>query len=107
MTEILTTTIRLLGAIAAAVLIPYLTAKYKLAERKKTITNVETAMIWIRQAVKWAEQVIVGTKKGQERLDQVKKVIKEKAPWLDDETMTILIESAVHEMNSLKDALLK
>lgn len=107
MIEILTTTIKLLGAIATAVLIPYLTAKYKLAERQKTITNIDTAMIWIRQAVKWAEQVIVGTKKGQERLEQVKKVIKEKASWLDDETMTILIESAVHEMNSLKDALLK
>lgn len=107
MTEILTTTIRLLGAIAAAVLIPYIAAKYKLAEREKAITNIETAMIWIRQAVKWAEQVIVGTKKGQERLDQVKRIIKEKAPWLDDETMTILIESAVHEMNALKNALLK
>lgn len=107
MAEILTTAIRLLGAIATAVLIPYLTAKYKLAEREKIITNIDTAMIWIRQAVKWAEQVIVGTKKGQERLDQVKRIIKEKAPWLDDETMTILIESAVHEMNSLKDALLK
>ena len=107
MKDLLLELIKVAGILLTAFVIPYITKKYSLADRQKTIATIESAAIWIREAVRWAEQTYVGTKRGQEKLEAVKKVMREKAPWLDDETIKILLESAVYEMNQAKEELKK
>ncbi|MDD7731596.1 MAG: phage holin, LLH family, partial [Eubacteriales bacterium] len=88
-------------------LVPLLKDKTELTQRQFIVERMKTAFLWAKEAVKWAEQTFEGSKRGAEKYEAVKKFIKEKAPWLDDETMKVIIESAVCEMNKITEKFLK
>lgn len=101
MKEIIICSIGLLGALITYFLVPLLKDKTELTQRQLIVERMKTAFMWAKEAVKWAEQKFVGSKRGVEKYEEVRKFIKKKAPWLDDETMKVIIESAVCEMNKI------
>lgn len=107
MKEIIICGIGLLGALITYFLVPLLKDKTELTQRQFIVERMKMAFLWAKEAVKWAEQTFEGSKRGAEKYEAVKKFIKEKAPWLDDETMKVVIESAVCEMNKITEKFLK
>lgn len=107
MKDLMLAVINLVGVILTGFVAVYIKNKTDLTKRQKGVNALEEMSVWVKQAVKWAEQTYSGTKRGQEKLKAVQEFMREKAPWLDSETINILIESAVFEMNKFKDALVK
>lgn len=107
MKEIIICGIGLLGALITYFLVPLLKDKTELTQRQLVVERMKTAFMWAKEAVKWAEGEFVGSKRGVEKHEAVRKFIKEKAPWLDEETIKIVIKSAVFEMNKIVKELTK
>lgn len=92
LTEILEALITLLFVIATGYLIPFIKAKVS----KDRLNEI---MVWIKTAVHAAEQIYKGTSRGREKKEYVLKFLKDKGIKLDEESIEMLIESTVLELN--------
>lgn len=85
--------ITLVIAIISAIVIPLL--KKKLGDEK--YSEIER---WVKVAVQAAEQLFVGSGRGEEKLDYVLKFLESKGFTLDAMSLRNLIESAVWELTN-------
>ena len=91
-TKIVIELIGLLTVIITTVAIPLIRAK-------TTKEKWESAMFWVRIAVKGAEQIYNGTGMGAKKKEFVEKFLTEHNIKLDPEQVDVAIEAAVREMN--------
>ncbi len=66
---------------------------------KTTATQREEIEAWVRIAVTVAEQIYLGAGKGKEKKKYVLDFLAEKNLKIDEESVDLMIESAVKEMN--------
>lgn len=72
-----------------------------LMKERMSAEQFETIRLWVTVAVKAAEQLYQGSKRGPEKKRYVKEFLKSKGLKIDMESLDALIESAVHD--NLKD----
>lgn len=93
LTTVLGAVITLVIAIISAIVIPLL--KKKLGDEK--YSEIER---WVKVAVQAAEQLFVGSGRGEEKLDYVLKFLESKGFTLDATSLRNLIESAAWELTN-------
>ncbi len=91
-TPVVNTLIALIAAIITAFVIPWVKSKTTAAQR-------EEIEAWVRIAVTAAEQIYSGAGKGKEKKEYVLKFLEEKNLKIDEESVDLMIESAVKNMN--------
>lgn len=91
-TPVVNTLIALIAAIITAFVIPWVKSKTTAAQR-------EEIEAWVRIAVTAAEQIYSGSGKGKEKKKYVLDFLAEKNLKIDEESVDLMIESAVKNMN--------
>lgn len=84
--------IALIAAVVTAFVIPWI-------KSKTTATQREEINAWVRIAVTAAEQIYSGVGKGKEKKKYVLDFLAEKNLRVDEESVDLMIESAVKNMN--------
>ena len=92
-TEIVVAVIGLIATIITTVLVPYL-------KKKINIENYEIIKTWAKIGVQAAEMIYTESGMGAEKKEYVKNFLNEKGLDIDEETISVLIESAVLEMKN-------
>ena len=93
-TPVVNAVIALAAAVVTAFVIPWIKSKTTAAQR-------EEIDAWVRIAVTAAEQIYRETGKGKEKKAYVLKFLEEKNLKIDEESVDLMIESAVKNMNEL------
>lgn len=91
-TPIVNSVIALAAALVTAFIIPWIKSKTTAAQR-------EEVSEWVKIAVTAAEQIYRETGKGEEKKAYVLKFLEEKNLKIDEESVDLMIESAVKTMN--------
>lgn len=90
-TPIIETVFALIAAVITAIVIPYI--------RSKTTAQQQTEInAWVRIAVSAAEQIYVGSGRGQEKKAYVIKWLAEHGVTLDETRLDAMIEAAVYDL---------
>ena len=92
-TPVVNAVIALAAAVVTAFVIPWIKSKTTAAQR-------EEIDAWVRIAVTAAEQIYKETGKGKEKKAYVLKFLEEKNLKIDEESVDLMIESAVKNMNA-------
>lgn len=92
-TPIIEAVIALAGVVVSCVLIPYIKSKTT-AEQQKEINA------WVKIAVSAAEQIYVGSGRGEEKKAYVIKWLREHGITVDESKLDALIEAAVYELTN-------
>ena len=92
-TPIIEAVIALAGVVVSCVLIPYIKSKTT-AEQQKEINA------WVKIAVSAAEQIYVGSGRGEEKKAYVIKRLREHGITVDEAKLDALIEAAVYELTN-------
>jgi hypothetical protein len=92
-TPIIEAVIALAGVVVSCVLIPYIKSKTT-AEQQKEINA------WVKIAVSAAEQIYVGSGRGEEKKAYVIKWLREHGITVDEAKLDALIEAAVYELTN-------
>ena len=92
-TPVVNADIALIAAVVTAFAIPWVKSKTTAAQR-------EEIEAWGRIAVTAAEQIYLGTGKGNEKKKYVLDFLAEKNLKIDEESVDLMIESAVKNMNA-------
>lgn len=85
--------IALIAAVITAFVVPWIKSKTTAAQR-------EEINAWVRIAVTAAEQIYKGEGKGKEKKKYVLDFLAEKNLKIDEESVDLMIESAVKNMNA-------
>ena len=93
-TPVVNAVIALAAAVVTAFVVPWIKSKTTAAQR-------EEIDAWVRIAVTAAEQIYRETGKGKEKKAYVLKFLEEKNLKIDEESVDLMIESAVKNMNEL------
>ncbi len=96
-TPVVNAVIALIAAVVTAFVIPWVKSKTTAAQR-------EEIEAWVRIAVIAAEQIYSGVGKGKEKKKYVLDFLAEKNLKIDEESVDLMIESAVKEMNDTFNA---
>lgn len=96
-TPVVNAVIALAAAVVTAFVIPWVKSKTTAAQR-------EEIEAWVRIAVTAAEQIYSGAGKGKEKKKYVLDFLAEKNLKIDEESVDLMIESAVKEMNDTFNA---
>ncbi len=91
-TPVVNAVIALIAAVVTAFVIPWVKSKTTAAQR-------EEINAWVKIAVTAAEQIYSGVGKGKEKKAYVLKFLEEKNLKIDEESVDLMIESAVKNMN--------
>lgn len=91
-TPVVNAVIALAAALVTAFVIPWVKSKTTAAQR-------EEIEAWVRIAVTAAEQIYSGSGKGKEKKKYVLDFLAEKNLKIDEESVDLMIESAVKDMN--------
>ncbi len=91
-TPVVNAVIALIAAVVTAFVIPWVKSKTTAAQR-------EEIEAWVRIAVTAAEQIYSGSGKGKEKKKYVLDFLAEKNLKIDEESVDLMIESAVRNMN--------
>ena len=91
-TPVVNAVIALAAAVVTAFVVPWIKSKTTAAQR-------EEIDAWVRIAVTAAEQIYKETGKGKEKKAYVLKFLEEKNLKIDEESVDLMIESAVKNMN--------
>ncbi len=91
-TPVVNAVIALIAAVVTAFVIPWVKSKTTAAQR-------EEINAWVKIAVTAAEQIYSGVGKGKEKKKYVLKFLEEKNLKIDEESVDLMIESAVKNMN--------
>ncbi len=91
-TPVVNAVIALAAALVTAFVIPWIKSKTTESKRKEIDA-------WVKIAVTAAEQIYTGTGKGKEKKAYVLKFLAEKNLKVDEESVNLMIESAVKNMN--------
>ena len=91
-TPVVNAVIALAAAVVTAFVVPWIKSKTTAAQR-------EEIDAWVRIAVTAAEQIYRETGKGKEKKAYVLKFLEEKNLKIDEESVDLMIESAVKNMN--------
>ena len=91
-TPIVNAVIALAAAVVTAFVIPWIKSKTTAAQREEINS-------WVKIAVTAAEQIYLGAGKGKEKKEYVLKFLEEKNLKIDEESVDLMIESAVRNMN--------
>ena len=90
-TPIIETVFALIAAVITAIVIPYI--------RSKTTAQQQTEInAWVRIAVSAAEQIYVGSGRGQEKKAYVINWLAEHGVTLDETRLDAMIEAAVYDL---------
>ena len=92
-TPVVNAVIALIAAVVTAFVIPWVKSKTTAAQR-------EEINAWVKIAVTAAEQIYSGSGKGKEKKKYVLDFLAEKNLKIDEESVDLMIESAVKEMNA-------
>ena len=92
-TPIIEAVIALAGVVVSCVLIPYIKSKTT-AEQQKEINA------WVKIAVSAAQQIYVGSGRGEEKKAYVIKWLREHGITVDEAKLDALIEAAVYELTN-------
>ncbi len=92
-TPVVNAVIALAAAVVTAFVIPWVKSKTTAAQR-------EEINYWVKIAVTAAEQIYLGAGKGKEKKKYVLDFLAEKNLKIDEESVDLMIESAVKEMNA-------
>lgn len=92
-TPIIEAVIALAGVVVSCVLIPYIKSKTT-AEQQKEINA------WVKIAVSAAEQIYVGSGRGEQKKAYVIKWLREHGITVDEAKLDALIEAAVYELTN-------
>lgn len=92
-TPVIEAVIALAGVVVSCVLIPYIKSKTT-AEQQKEINA------WVKIAVSAAEQIYVGSGRGEEKKAYVIKWLREHGITVDEAKLDALIEAAVYELTN-------
>ena len=92
-TPVVNAVIALIAAVVTAFVIPWVKSKTTAAQR-------EEINYWVKIAVTAAEQIYLGAGKGKEKKKYVLDFLAEKNLKIDEESVDLMIESAVKEMNA-------
>ncbi len=92
-TPVVNAVIALAAALVTAFVIPWVKSKTTAAQR-------EEINYWVKIAVTAAEQIYLGAGKGKEKKKYVLDFLAEKNLKIDEESVDLMIESAVKEMNA-------
>ena len=96
-TPVVNAVIALAAALVTAFVIPWVKSKTTAAQR-------EEIEAWVRIAVTAAEQIYSGAGKGKEKKKYVLDFLAEKNLKIDEESVDLMIESAVKDMNDTFNA---
>ena len=96
-TPVVNAVIALAAAVVTAFVIPWVKSKTTAAQR-------EEINAWVKIAVTAAEQIYSGSGKGKEKKKYVLDFLAEKNLKIDEESVDLMIESAVKEMNDTFNA---
>ena len=96
-TPVVNAVIALAAAVVTAFVIPWVKSKTTAAQR-------EEIEAWVRIAVTAAEQIYSGVGKGKEKKKYVLDFLAEKNLKIDEESVDLMIESAVKEINDTFNA---
>ncbi len=96
-TPVVNAVIALIAAVVTAFVIPWVKSKTTAAQR-------EEIEAWVRIAVTAAEQIYSGVGKGKEKKKYVLDFLAEKNLKIDEESVDLMIESAVKEINDTFNA---
>ncbi len=91
-TPVVNAVIALIAAVVTAFVIPWVKSKTTAAQREEINS-------WVKIAVTAAEQIYSGVGKGKEKKAYVLKFLEEKNLKIDEESVDLMIESAVKNMN--------
>ena len=91
-TPVVNAVIALIAAVVTAFVIPWVKSKTTAAQREEINS-------WVKIAVTAAEQIYSGIGKGKEKKAYVLKFLEEKNLKIDEESVDLMIESAVKNMN--------
>ncbi len=91
-TPVLNAVIALAAAVVTAFVIPWIKSKTTAAQREEINS-------WVKIAVTAAEQIYSGAGKGKEKKKYVLDFLAEKNLKIDEESVDLMIESAVRNMN--------
>ncbi len=91
-TPVVNAVIALIAAVVTAFVIPWVKSKTTAAQREEINS-------WVKIAVTAAEQIYSGAGKGKEKKAYVLKFLEEKNLKIDEESVDLMIESAVKNMN--------
>lgn len=91
-TPIIEAVAALIGVIVTCVLIPFIKSKTT-AEQQKEINA------WVKIAVSAAEQIYVGSGRGEEKKAYVLEWLRAHGVTVDDEKLDAMIEAAVYELS--------
>ena len=92
-TPVVNAVIALIAAVVTAFVIPWVKSKTTAAQREEINS-------WVKIAVTAAEQIYSGVGKGKEKKAYVIKFLEEKNLKIDEESVDLMIESAVKNMNT-------
>jgi hypothetical protein len=92
LTQIAVALISLVAAVLTTVLVPWLRARYG-AE------NVKIAAEWVAVAIKMAEQTIRTKGSGEAKKEEVMAFLAGKGLRIDEETLKVMVEAAVFDLN--------
>lgn len=92
-TPIIEAVAALIAALITAFLVPYIKSKTT-AEQQKEINA------WVRIAVSAAEQIYVGSGRGEEKKAYVLEWLRSHGVTVDDEKLDAMIEAAVYELSN-------
>lgn len=96
-TPVINAVIALIAAVITAFVIPWIKSKTTAAQR-------EEINAWVKIAVTAAEQIFTETGMGKEKKAYVLKFLEEKNLKIDEESVDLMIESAVKEINDTFNA---
>lgn len=91
-TPVVNAVIALAAAVITAFVVPWI-------KSKTTVTQREEIDAWVKTAVTAAEQIYRETGKGKDKKAYVLKFLEEKNLKIDEESVDLMIESAVKNMN--------
>ncbi len=91
-TPVVNAVIALIAAVVTAFVIPWVKSKTTAAQREEINS-------WVKIAVTAAEQIYSGAGKGKEKKAYVLKFLEEKNLKIDEESVDLMIESAIKNMN--------
>lgn len=92
-TPIIEAVIMLITAVISAFLIPWIKSKTTDSQRQQLIA-------WIKIAVAAAEQIFVGSGRGEEKKKYVLAFLEDKGLTIDENSVNAAIEAAVKQLNS-------
>lgn len=92
-TPIVEAVIMLIAAIISVFLIPWIKSKTTDSQRQQLVS-------WTKIAVAAAEQMFVGSGRGEEKKKYVLSFLEEKGLFIDENTVNAAIEAAVKQLNS-------